>query len=134
MTSSVVLAGRRAAERLMTAEISIIRYSGPPRPPSEEGMLPSRDFEEIYAGKGKIQTYEAYASLPESAGAVLTSTRLRVDIPVGYCTVEPGDEITVHSDSSDEFLAGMVARVSAIAPFKSHATAYRIQAEVISHG
>lgn len=118
----------------MTTRIQVLRYTGELGPSPDDPVRRERKSTVVYEGKAKIQTYEAYESLPESAGAVLTSVRLRVDVPVGAFTAEPGDEVHVLKSSSDTDLVGLIIRINTVSPYKTHATAYRLQGELVTHG
>ena len=133
MVLPVVLAGRRAAERIMTATVEVHRLTGEYTldPVTAEEVAES---EIVYTGIAKVASYEAYESTPEVAGSVVTVVRLRCDFPVGSFVAKKGDEVRVVSDSSDPLLAGKVLRLTVPTPYKSHATAYRVACEEVADG
>ena len=127
--------GRIAAERLMTDQCVIRRPTG-------NMVTDPETFEDVpellviydprlapHFGKCKVQTYEAFEQERESAGLTQIINRLRVDIPVGAARVMPEDVVTV-LESHDPLLVGQSYRLTVQAPYKSHATAYRIHAEL----
>ena len=122
--------GRKAAEKLMTATVEVVRYYDGIRT-DPVTLKAERDHEVVYFGKAKIQTYEAQESRPDVAGNTVTSSRLMVHFPVGSFTSKPGDEVRVISDRGDPALAGKTLRLGPAAPSKSHATAYRVGADEV---
>jgi len=81
------------------------------------------EFEPVFAGRCKVQTYEGYEQNPTAGGAVLTVQRYRVDLPASVHP-RPGDLVTVTASLTDPHLVGKKYRVTA--PFnKSYATASR---------
>ncbi len=134
-------AGRVMAEKLMTARVKVRRYSGDPviDPVTLQETYP---YTVVY-GDGdptrypngqpaKITSYEAFEQTPEAGGGATTAVRSRCDFPVGSFEALPGDEVHVISDSADPLLAGKVLRLVVDAPYKSHATAYRIACEEVT--
>ena len=122
--------GRKAAEKLMTSTVEVRRYTGDIAVDPVTAKA-SRDYHLVYFGKAKIQTYEAQESRPDVAGNTVTSSRLMVHFPVGSFTAHPGDEVHVIEDTSDPALAGKTLRLGPAAPYKSHATAYRVGADEV---
>ena len=123
--------GRRAAERLMTSRVEVRRFTGE-TVIDKDTLIETPVFDTVYSGIAKIASYEAFEQTPESAGGVVTVVRLRVDFPVGSFVAKPGDEAHVLSDTSDPLLGGRRFRLTVTAPYKSHATAYRIAAEEVT--
>ena len=123
--------GRRAAEKLMSSSVEVRRFTGE-TVIDEDTLIETPVYDVVYAGVAKVASYEAFEQTPESAGGVVTVVRLRVDFPVGSFVAKPGDACHVLSDNSDPLLAGRVYRLTVSAPYKSHATAYRVAAEEVT--
>lgn len=123
--------GRRAAERLMTSRVEVRRFTGE-TVIDDETLIETPVYRVVYAGVAKVASYEAFEQTPEAAGGVVTVVRLRVDFPVGSFVAKPGDACHVLSDSSDPLLGGRRFRLTVTAPYKSHATAYRVAAEEVT--
>ena len=123
--------GRRAAEALMSSTVEVRRFTGETTI-DDDTLIETPVYNTVYSGRAKIASYEAFEQTPESAGGVVTVVRLRVDFPVGSFIAKPGDEAHVLSDTSDPLLGGRRFRLTVTAPYKSHATAYRIAAEEVT--
>lgn len=132
MTSFPALAaGRRAAEALMRTTVRIERPTGE-TVTDPDTFRAVQAVELLWRGRGKVQSYEAYEQTRDVGGSDVTLVRVRVDIPVGACTVQPDDSITVEACMDDPALVGRVYRVAGVAPYKSMATAYRIFVEEVT--
>jgi hypothetical protein len=119
-----VMRGRRAAERNMTDRCVIRRPTGETTTdPVTYEVTPV--YEVVYEGRCKYQTYQAYESSRESAGATVTTQRSTLHLPVGALRTLPGDVVTCVA-SVDPLMVGSSARIAQEAPSKSHATAYRV--------
>ena len=123
--------GRRAAEKLMSSSVEVRRFTGE-TVIDEDTLIETPVYDVVYSGIAKIASYEAFEQTPEAAGGVVTVVRLRADFPVGSFVAKPGDACRVLSDLSDPLLAGRVYRLTVSAPYKSHATAYRVAAEEVT--
>ena len=123
---------RKQAESLMSTTVSVRRYTG--ETTMDDLGVETALFDVVYEGKAKIASYEAYESTPDVAGFPRVVVRSRCDFPVGSFAAEAGDEVHVVADSDDPLLAGNVLRLAAPAPFKSHATAYRVPVEEVVNG
>lgn len=80
--------GQREAERLMKDKAVITRTG--------EWIRDEKGFETpttitVWEGKCKIQTYEPYEQVGESAGTTVVSQRYQVQIPVSARGVQAGD-------------------------------------------
>lgn len=115
----------------MTATVEVRRFTGETII-DEDTLIETPVYKTVYSGIAKVASYEAFEQTPESAGGVVTVVRVRMDFPVGSFVVKPGDSCHVLSDSSDPMLAGSVYRLTVSAPYKSHATAYRVAAEEVT--
>lgn len=87
--------------------------------------LGNQPFFEVYAGRCKVQTFEAFEQRPESAEAVYTVQRYYVHIPVGSYRPAIGDVVRIDAARMDPNLSGREFRVVALL-HKSLATAYRL--------
>lgn len=127
----VPMSARRRAKQLMRSRLEIRRFKGKPRT-VEDSLVPVRDSEIVYQGKGKVQSYEAHEQPVQRAGASVTVIRTRIDVPIGdgYAP-RPGDIVRVLENPDDPLLVGETFRLAAAAPFKSMATAYRVFADLV---
>lgn len=129
MRSPISPTRRRRAERLMRERVVVRRPTG-------ETTLDPDTYVEVpvyavmYQGRAKSQTYEAYEQNAESAGATVVVSRLRYDFPVGSFKSAPGDVVTVIECLPDPLLVGRSVRLANEAPVKTHATAYRVFADL----
>jgi len=56
---------------------------------------------------------------------VITTQRMTLHVPVGSYEAQVGDLATV-TESTDPLLVGRQVRITQQAPYKEHATAYRV--------
>lgn len=120
---SALRSGRRAAERLMTDLVEIRRVVGTAVDP-----LTGRDEAElvvVYEGKAKLQSFEGYEASREVIAHSSVVQRMSIHLPVDSYRSSVGDVVRI-VHSSDPLLVGREYRVTQEAPFKTHATAYRI--------
>lgn len=124
---SAVQAGREAAARQMVDACTITRED-PNADPDPWGHQPRT---EVYAGRCKLQTWEAQEGLSESADYRYTIQRYYLHIPVGPASPAVGDVVTITASRMDMNLVGNQYRV--VGPLeKSLATAYRVPVQIIS--
>lgn len=127
MTATVaLLAGRARAESLMLDSCTIGDLGDPATDPDTGEVTTPIDA--LYAGRCKVQTWEAQESNPEAGGAVLTVQRYAVHIPVGSYAPAIGHVVEVSSAALDPNLTGRRYRVVALL-HKTLATAYRLGVE-----
>lgn len=124
MLGASIRQGRRRALQLMQTGLKITRPTGEIMV-DEKTLEASRDQRLLYEGVGKLTTFNAYEQNATIAGAGITVTRIRVDIPIGASLVQPGDIVEILSNPPDPLLVGVKLRVAMIAPYKSVATAQR---------
>jgi len=96
--------GRAAAARYMAqigTTVSITRDTGALDP---ETFDPVRS--EVYAGPGRVQTYEAQERDVEVGGGQATIQRYAVHVPVGAYVPKPNDLVTVTANPPDPNLVG----------------------------
>jgi hypothetical protein len=122
---SAVLQGRAAAEAIMLDACTIARQTGQPGPVDPvTGIRPPAPTATVYAGKCRVQSFEAYESTPDSGDHVYTVQRYSVHLPVTV-NVAVDDQITMTSAQSDSNLVGRSYRVVALL-HKTFATANRV--------
>lgn len=122
MVPAVVLAGRRAAEALMTSTWRVERLSGDA---PLVGYVPTPTRTTVYEGRGKLQSYEGHERATEAQGATVVVQRLSIHFPHGAFAPQPGDVATCTA-STDPAMVGRVFRLAQSWPVKEHATSYRI--------
>jgi hypothetical protein len=122
--------GRRAAERLMVdaCEVRGLPTFGEMDPVT--GLRPETPGTLVYAGKCKVQTFEAHESTPEAGDHVFTVQRTQVHLPADV-EVAVDQIITVTASVLDANLVGRRFRVAAFL-HKSFATANRVQVEEVT--
>lgn len=87
--------------------------------------IPAPSTTQVYSGKCKVQNLDPQEATPQVGGAVVTSQRYRVDVPVGEYAPEEGDVVTIVATALDPNMVGRTYRV--LAPMhKTAATAYRM--------
>lgn len=119
----VLSSGRHAAERLMTDHVEINRVVG-----STVDPLTGQDVAElemVYNGKAKLQSFEGYEASREVISHSSVVQRMSIHLPVDSYRSSVGDVVRIVR-SADPLLEGREYRVTQEAPFKTHATAYRI--------
>lgn len=123
--------GRRAAERLMVDRCQVVRVTGQPGATVDPvtGLRTPAPTATVYAGKCKVQTYEAHESAPDSGEHVFTVQRYTIHLPAGT-DVRVDDQITVTSAVLDAGLVGRSYRVVALL-HKSFATSHRVAVDEI---
>lgn len=119
----VLNSGRRAAERLMTDLIEISRVTGSTVDPLTGTDAP--ELEQVYLGKAKLQSFEGYEASREVVLHSAVTQRMSIHLPVDSYRSSVGDVVRIVR-SADPLLEGREYRVTQEAPFKTHATAYRI--------
>lgn len=133
--SGTLRRGRRWAEQLMTDRCVVRRPTGKyVTDPVTLKDVPELEVvyhpdAEPHKGRMKVQAYEAFEQERESAGLTQIINRVRVDFPVGSAHFMPNDIVTV-LESYDPRLVGRHLRLTVEAPYKTHASAYRVFAEV----
>jgi hypothetical protein len=123
---STLRAGRRAAEVQMLDTCTISRPTG--RVTNPDGTV-STTYPQVYAGRCKVQTYEAYESTPEAGERAWTVQRYSIHVPVGD-PVRVDDVVTINTSVLDADLVGREYRVVALL-HKSFATAQRLGVEEV---
>ncbi|WP_329019286.1 DUF6093 family protein [Micromonospora rifamycinica] len=114
--------GRAAAERLMVDTCTIRRASG--EGSDDDGNV-IVTYEDLYAGKCRVQQTSAQAAQQESGEDYLLLLRLEVHLPMSVIGLETGDEVTITASVHDPDLPGRVFLIRDLA-HKSHATARRV--------
>lgn len=89
-------------------------------------------YEDAYAGRCKLQSYEGYEQEKSTAETALTVQRMSVHLPVGAYRINVGDIVEVTASRMDPMLVGRKFRITQEAPFKTFATAYRVFVDYIA--
>ena len=126
---AALIAGRAAAERLMVDQVEIHRVTEVGPDPLTGQDRSTREL--VYAGKAKVQTYEAHESPAEVSGHEATIQRYSLHIPVASYYPNVGDHVVIVSTVFDPHLNGNEYRITA-PYFKTMATAYRMHIEEIA--
>lgn len=132
--AQIMLAARQEAEALMTDRCVVRRPTGETALDENYREVPVFDVvyhpdTEPHRGRCKVQHGTTQQSTPESAGATVTVLAVRADFPVGAFKALPGDVVTL-IESADPLMAGLSVRLVEPAPTKTHATAYRVFADL----
>ena len=104
----------------MVDSVSVSRPSGAVDPITGKPVTT-----EVYAGRAKVQTYEAFEKQPELGGGTVTVQRYTVHVPVGAYVPLVNDVVTVTAATLDPGLVGRRYVVSGLL-HKSFATSYRL--------
>lgn len=115
-----VLRGRKRAEALMIDTVRVDRPTGAVNPVTGVPVVT-----QVYAGKGKVQTFEAFERQPEVAGGTATIQRYTIHLPIGTYVPAVNDVITVTASVLDSNLVGRRFVVSGLL-HKTYATSYRL--------
>jgi len=119
---------RRQAEALMQETVVVRRPTGETTTDEDYNVVPV--FDVVYQGKARSSTFEAYETNAEAAGATAVVSRIRYSFPVGSFKARPGDVVTVVECPVDPMLEGRSVRLANETPVKTHATAYRVFADL----
>lgn len=111
---------RRQAESFMTDTVHIGRPVGNPDP-----LTGKPEFETVYEGRGKVQSFRPYETALEVAGATVIQGRREVHIPYNVGPVVTGDVVTIVASRNQPLLAGQQFRV-AFPDLKTIQTAQRL--------
>lgn len=126
---------RAAAESLMTATWQIERQRVEDGRPVvavvNHKSLPVRDV--VYEGRAKLQTYEGHEVALPAGPSTVVQQRMALHLPAHAVRPLPGDIATCLA-STDPMMVGKRVRVVQAAPFKEHATAYRVFVDELVEG
>lgn len=128
IAAGVLEAGRRLAEQYMADSCEAFTVGAPVTDPNT-GVTTTPETQ-LYAGRCRVQTYEAQESRPEAGGDTYTVQRYAVHVPVGSFEPQVGTMIRLTGSAYDPHLVGRVYRVVALL-HKTAATAYRLGVEEI---
>ena len=119
---TAVIAGRRAAEALMTDRATVTR------PTVTTGGAGLDEIAEtpVWSGICKVQTYEAHETAANAAGALVTIQRYSIPLPHHVDVVRVGDLIRVEGYLSAFRVTGLFD--------KTHVTSRRFQVDVETNG
>jgi len=133
--AAALLDMRAAAESLMTATWQIERQRVEDGRPVvavvNHKSLPVRDV--IYEGRAKLQTYEGHEVALPAGPSTVVQQRMALHLPAHAVRPLPGDIATCLA-STDPLMVGKRVRVVQAAPFKEHATAYRVFVDELVEG
>lgn len=118
---AAIMQGRRMAERLMVDSWVVYRLDMDDVDPLTGEAVRTT----VYEGKGRLQSYEGYEQTPEVIGHTSTVQRMSLHLPIGPYRPQVG-HVAVCVESLDPNLVGTQYRMTQDAPFKTHATAYRV--------
>lgn len=105
--------GRAAAAALFTDTVAVTRVTGAPGPVDPvTGERGPGATTQIYAGPGKIQTYEPHESARKSGEHVYIEQRYHLHLPTAATAVRTGDTVTVTASETDAQLVGRTYRVA----------------------
>lgn len=119
---TAILAGRKAAEALMTDRATVTRPTVTTGPDGLDHITETA----VWAGPCKVQTYEAHETAANAAGALVTIQRYSIHLPHHVDAVRVGDLIRVAGYLS-------VFRVTGLFD-KTHVTSRRFQVDVETNG
>lgn len=121
--TGALLAGRRAAERLMTSTAVVDRVTG--RVLDQNTAEYTDTYSPVYSGRCRVQTPDALPHTPEAGGREWTLNRFELHVPASTQpgTFKPGDRVTVGS---------VVGKVVSERPAKTHETKRVVFCEVQS--
>lgn len=109
MVDRLLLMGRRAAERLMTATCVVRRKVGD----EVVGHKRVPTYELVYAGICKPQTFRPQESTP-GYQRTTTLTRSEIHVPLGAFVAQVGDVITITDSQHNPAMVGLHFRVQDI--------------------
>ena len=126
---------RAAAESLMTATWRIERQrvegARPVVAVVNHKSIPVRDV--VYEGRAKLQTYEGHEVALPAGPSTVVQQRMALHLPAHAVRPLPGDIATCLA-STDPLMVDKRVRVVQAAPFKEHATAYRVFVDELVEG
>lgn len=108
------------AEALMVDSVSVSRPTGAVDPITGKPVTTV-----VYAGRAKVQTYEAFEKQPDLGGGTVTIQRYTIHVPIGGYVPRVHDVVTVTAATLDAQLVGRRYVVSGLL-HKSYATSYRL--------
>lgn len=126
---SLVLAGRRAAERLMVDSCTIRRQTGLSTDPASGKVTP--DYETVYSGPCKVQTFTNRELVHAGGEYQSIVQRYEVQIPVSATGIRLNDQAVISESAYDPDMAGRTYRIVGLMN-KSLATARRLGVEEMS--
>lgn len=128
--TSITLAGRRAAERLMVDACTITRVTATASNTQTGVGTPTTAT--IYTGKCRVQQMKGISRPTDVAGAYVFQTRYDLQLPVSTTLdIRINDIVTMTAAALDADLVGREYWVRELAD-KTHATARRIGIEEVT--
>jgi hypothetical protein len=126
---SVVAAGRRFSERMMTSACEITRETTVPGTLDPETLLQVETFETVWAGPCRVKSVSTVTSARETEGQLDTVQQLELYVPVdGTGQIGADDTVTITAGGYDPTLTGKQFRIAGTFN-QSYATARRLPIE-----
>jgi hypothetical protein len=124
---SAALAGRVAAERMMTDTVLIRRRTGW-GPINETTGVKSPTYLTVYTGKCRIQSYQPFESTPVAGGQQFTVQRTALHIPVTVLGVAIDDVAIMQTSPMNPALVGRAFRIAGL-HHKTNQTSQRLMVD-----
>jgi hypothetical protein len=122
--------GRRAAEKKMVDECSIVRRTGQLITDRTTGKV-TKETIPVYAGKCEVQSKDSATAHPEAGEHTFTVVSRQVKIPVNAADVQDGDLVTITKSLLNAFTVGKEYVVDGFTP-DSYDTAARLPVKEIT--
>lgn len=126
--TSATLAGRAAAEFLMTDACTVERQTGESLDEATGKVTPT--YASVYSGKCRVQTRDVQPSTVQVGEAESSLLSFTVSLPVSAGDVQVSDRVTVTASALDPALVGRVFTVTGVGT-KSFLTARRLECEAV---
>jgi hypothetical protein len=124
--------GRAAAESLMVDACTITRPgAGDPVFDPSTGGYTNPEPVTVHAGPCRVQVNAPDSTSEDFGGRSVTTSPLRVSVPMSVTGVRQQDLVTITAAALDPDLAGRTFRVE-YAPAKTHMTARRLECEEVN--
>lgn len=127
--AGATLAGRRAAEALMTDTCTITRGVGGPVFDPGLGEYVAGAGEQLYSGRCRVRPRDNADQVVEAGGQNVSLFPYVVSVPVSSTAFDVDDLVTVTASALDPALPGLVLRVRQV-NIGSQVTARRIGCEL----
>lgn len=128
---AATLAGRAAAEALMTDSITFTRAAGSTSFNETTGRETAGTPTTVYSGPCKIQRQRVAPQDPEAGERTVTVEQVEVHLPVSATGVRVGDVGTIGSAALDPALVGRSFRAAGLF-HKTYATARRLRCDEVT--
>jgi hypothetical protein len=125
---SVAIAGRRAAESLMTSTCTITARSGEPVTDPDTGAVSFPAGPVVYSGKCRVKPSSTWGRTAEAGGEQVAPSTFTVSVPFAVTAVDRGHVVRIDA-SPDGWLVGRVLEVRFAPESGDHVTARRLLCE-----